>query len=84
MLTSCSKGLRRSDALAGFSDDEVFLKDELKRAENVKKEEGLVYRGSYSYISSMKWDYGQVRTQRGGGLVALGQGTGGTGDGWTR
>lgn len=54
-------------------DDDVFLDDEEKRGEYVMKEEGVIYKGSGKYITSMKWDYGQVDTQRGPGLVVLGQ-----------
>lgn len=48
-----------------LADDDVFLKDEKKRAEYVMNEQGVIYKGSFNYISSMKWDYGQVRTRRG-------------------
>ena len=54
----------------------MFLNDEEKRAEYVMNEKGVIYNGAYNYISSMKWDYGQVGTAGGGG-VALGQRTGG-------
>lgn len=54
-------------------DDAVFLDDEEKRREYVMYEEGVIYKGSEKYITSMKWDFGQVHTQRGAGLVVLGQ-----------
>lgn len=41
-------------------DDEVFLDDEEQRGEYVMNEEGIIYKGSGNYITSMKWDYGQV------------------------
>uniref|UniRef100_A0A674MLG2 Protein-glutamine gamma-glutamyltransferase 2 n=1 Tax=Takifugu rubripes TaxID=31033 RepID=A0A674MLG2_TAKRU len=40
-------------------DDDVFLDDEEKRGEYVMNEEGVIYKGSGKYITSMKWDYGQ-------------------------
>uniref|UniRef100_A0A3Q3XF67 Protein-glutamine gamma-glutamyltransferase 2 n=1 Tax=Mola mola TaxID=94237 RepID=A0A3Q3XF67_MOLML len=40
-------------------DDWVFLPDEEERQEYVLNEEGIVYRGSVDYISSMYWDFGQ-------------------------
>lgn len=46
----------------------MFLNDEEKRAEYVMNEKGVIYNGAYNYISSMKWDYGQVGTAGGGGL----------------
>lgn len=54
-------------------DDDVFLDDEEKRGEYVMNEEGVIYKGSGKYIKPMKWDYGQVHTRRGAGLVVLGQ-----------
>ncbi|CAF91854.1 unnamed protein product [Tetraodon nigroviridis] len=40
-------------------DDGVFLEDEEERAEYVMNEDGVIYKGSYNYISSTRWDYGQ-------------------------
>lgn len=54
-------------------DDAVFLDDEEKRGEYVMNEEGIIYKGSGNYITSMNWDFGQVHTERGAGLVVLGQ-----------
>lgn len=69
--------LRSSEAIAGSSDDGVFLEDEEERAEYVMNEDGVIYKGSYNYISSTRWDYGQVRTE------AAWTGCTGTGDGGT-
>lgn len=54
-------------------DDDVFLDDVNETEEYVMNEEGVIYKGSGNYITSMQWDYGQVDTQRGAGLVVLGQ-----------
>ncbi|KAM7401597.1 hypothetical protein PAMP_016902 [Pampus punctatissimus] len=40
-------------------DDWVFLPDEVERQEYVMNEQGIIYRGSTKYISSMDWDFGQ-------------------------
>ncbi|XP_038553912.1 protein-glutamine gamma-glutamyltransferase 2 [Micropterus salmoides] len=40
-------------------DDWVFLSDGEQRQEYVMNEQGIIYRGSGSYISPMNWDYGQ-------------------------
>lgn len=44
------------------SGDWVFLPDEMERQEYVMNEQGIIYRGSANYISSMSWDFGQVHT----------------------
>ncbi|XP_071778626.2 protein-glutamine gamma-glutamyltransferase E [Centroberyx gerrardi] len=41
------------------SDDWVFLADEEQREEYVMNEQGIIYKGSDNYITSMAWDYGQ-------------------------
>lgn len=48
-----------------LADDDVFLKDDKKRAEYVLNEQGVIYRGSSDYIFPLNWDYGQVGTRRG-------------------
>ncbi|XP_035517148.1 protein-glutamine gamma-glutamyltransferase 5 [Morone saxatilis] len=40
-------------------DDWVFLSDEEQRQEYVMNEQGIIYKGSGNYISSMSWDFGQ-------------------------
>ncbi|XP_062381632.1 protein-glutamine gamma-glutamyltransferase 2-like [Sardina pilchardus] len=41
------------------AEDWVHLPDEAERQEYVMSEQGLIYRGSDSYISPMAWDFGQ-------------------------
>ncbi|KAK2861621.1 hypothetical protein Q5P01_001154 [Channa striata] len=40
-------------------DDWVFLPDEKEIQEYVMNEQGIIYRGSGTYISGMNWDFGQ-------------------------
>jgi hypothetical protein len=41
-------------------EDWVHLPEEEERQEYVMREQGLVYKGSDKYISSMAWNFGQV------------------------
>ncbi|XP_061687512.1 protein-glutamine gamma-glutamyltransferase E [Syngnathoides biaculeatus] len=41
-----------------FSGDSVFLPNEQERREYVLNEQGLIYRGSFDYISALNWDFG--------------------------
>lgn len=67
MLKNCwlSCDVRRSDVWRVCSDDDVHLKVEENRSEYVTNEHGIIYKGSVDYITPMKWDYGQVCTDRG-------------------
>lgn len=41
-------------------DDVVYLPDESLLQEYVMNEDGVIYVGSWDYISSRPWNYGQV------------------------
>ncbi|KAK5871919.1 hypothetical protein PBY51_012659 [Eleginops maclovinus] len=44
-------------------DDWVYLKDEKEINEYVLNEQGVIFKGSNNYISSMDWDFGQFEEQ---------------------
>jgi len=44
-----------------LSDDAVYLSDEDLRNEYVLNDLGIIYRGSSTWISGKKWNFGQVK-----------------------
>ena len=43
-----------------LSDDVVYLPDESLLPEYIMNEDGVIYTGTWDYISSIPWNYGQV------------------------
>lgn len=41
-------------------DDVVYLPDETQLQEYIMNEEGIIYMGTWKYIKSIHWNYGQV------------------------
>lgn len=41
-------------------DDVVYLPDETQLQEYIMNEEGIIYMGTWEYIKSIHWNYGQV------------------------
>ncbi len=43
-----------------FTDDAVYMEDEVDRDEYVFNDTGILYRGNYSQIGAKPWNYDQV------------------------